>query len=114
FRLNGMLMKLRRPLLKLFVFAVLISLGTAGVLVTMLWHVEKTHPGSIEQWVGSEIQSIAAAYLKPKLTFTEFSYEYPLTVRLKGLRLTAADPANAGRPLDILGAGSAAITLGEI
>src|SRR6266567_6708487 len=108
------LMKLRRTLLKFFVLATLIVLGVAAVLVTMLWHVEKTHPGSIEQWIGAEIQSIASDYLKPKLTFTDFSYEYPLTVRMKMLRLTADDPANPGHSLDILGADAAVITLGEI
>jgi hypothetical protein len=94
--------------------------GAALVIVVviavgwMFWSAGKKGSGAVEQWIGGQIQTIAGSYLNPKLSFSDLDYEYPATVKLKQLRLTADDPANAGKTIDIVGTDDATLTLGEI
>jgi hypothetical protein len=87
----------------------LVVLAIAVALI--IWHMGK---GSIQDWIGTELQGIANSYLNPKLSFTDLVYEYPLTVSLKNLHLTADDPANPGHTIDIIAAQHATISLAEI
>jgi hypothetical protein len=70
--------------------------------------------GTLQDWIGSQLQDIANSYLNPKLSFTDLAYEYPLTVSLKNLHLTADDPANPGRKIDIIAAQDATVSLAQI
>lgn len=83
---------------------------SAGIL---FYHAGQTGSGSIETWIASQLQTITNSYINPTLSFTDLDYQYPGTVRLKQLRLTATDAAS-GQTIDILGAGEATVTLGEI
>jgi hypothetical protein len=98
----------------------LIRIG-AGAIVTLLllagiafWYVSRSGSGRLEQWIGSQIQTIANSYINPRLSFTDLDYTYPYTVSLKNLRLTADDPANPGKIVDVIACESAAVTLAEI
>ncbi|HEV7298387.1 MAG TPA: hypothetical protein VGN72_03415 [Tepidisphaeraceae bacterium] len=70
--------------------------------------------GTVEKWIGSQFSQIANAYLKPRLSFSHLDYEYPGTVRLRDLRLTAPDPADPERDIDIISAASATVVLAEV
>ncbi|HEY1922911.1 MAG TPA: hypothetical protein VGG44_09205 [Tepidisphaeraceae bacterium] len=70
--------------------------------------------GTIQDWIGSQVQGIANSYLNPKLSFTDLAYEYPLTVSLKNLHLTADDPAHAGHTIDIIACQQATLSLAQI
>ncbi len=83
----------------------------AIVLAIILHHMGA---GTIQDWIGAQLQDIANSYLNPKLTFTDLAYEYPLTVSLKNLHLTADDPANPGHTIDIIAAQHATVSLAEI
>jgi hypothetical protein len=95
---------------------------TASILVGLLvatagaalYQAGRRGSGAVEQWVTGQIQLVADAYLAPKLTFTDLDYEFPSTVKLKCLRLTADDPAHPGKTIDILGCEEAQLELGEI
>lgn len=64
--------------------------------------------GSLEQWIGSQLKSIANGYLNPTLEFDTLDYQAPRTVVLTNLRLTAGDS------LDVIAADRATIELGRI
>ena len=70
--------------------------------------------GTLQDWIGTQLQDIANSYLNPKLSFTDLAYEYPLTVSLKNLHLTADDPANPGHAIDIIACQRATVALAEI
>jgi hypothetical protein len=103
-------MKWRKVLL--IGFASVLLLTIVGGLAFL--HIARSGSGTIEQWIGAQFQSIANSYLNPKLTFTDLDYKYPGTVSLKNFRLTADDPAQPGKKIDILAASEAAVTLAEI
>jgi hypothetical protein len=98
----------------------LILVGGAVVVVLLaiaagvFRFVGRSGSSSVERWVGDQIGSIAGAYLNPKLSFKDLDYQYPATVSLRDLRLTADDPANPGKTIDVIACGHAIVTLGEI
>src|ERR1700728_935627 len=100
---------------KHFVRKSLLAIAVLAVLaVGALRIISIVRPGGIQQWVGSQLQNIANSYLNPQLSFTDLDYQYPYTVSLKNLRLTADDPAHPGHAIDIIACGHAMVTLGEI
>jgi hypothetical protein len=84
------------------------------VVAASVWYLGRRGSGALELWVSDQIQLVAADYLNPKLTFDDLDYEFPATIRLKNLRLTAVDPDHPGKTIDILGAGRAEVELAEI
>src|SRR5438552_1729184 len=96
---------------KATVVATLLVLTTVAAV---LWVVGRCGSSPIEDWVAAQIQLVADAYLNPKLTFADLDYEFPATIRLKKLRLTADDPEHPGKRIDILGANRAEIELAEV
>src|ERR1700689_3301741 len=80
---------------------------TVGLII---WHMGS---GTIQDWIGTQLQGIANAYINPKLSFTDLAYEYPLTVSLKNLHLTADDPAHPGNTIDIIACEHATLSLAE-
>jgi len=101
----------KRLILRILLGGVLLILLSVSVVFFL---VSRKGSGTIEEWVGSQIQTIAGSFLKPKLTFTDLDYSYPLTVSLKNLKLTADDPSAPGTTVDIIACTEAAVTLGEI
>ena len=99
---------------RIFRIAVLALGGLIGLTVTLLLVARHMGSGTIQEWIGSQIQTIANAYLNPKLSFTDLSYEYPLTVSLKNLHLTADDPANPGHTIDLIACERAEVSLAEV
>ncbi len=91
-------MRVRRLLLGIGLVAVL-----AGIVVAVALSVSaiRRHGGvrgalsaageEIEAWVGGQIMLIAGSYLEPRLSFEELEYLPPLGVRVRHVRLTAAD-----------------------
>ena len=92
------------------------ALAAVGALVVgvLVWLAGQAGTSPVEAWVAGQIQAVADAYLNPKLTFTDLDYEFPAKVRLKSLRLTADDPANPGKTLDILACERAEIELTDM
>src|ERR1700722_12082638 len=90
-------------------------LGAGGlVLLVIAVFLVLWRRGSVQDWIGLQLQDISNSYLKPRLTFTDLSYQYPLTVSLKNLHLTADDPANPGHTIDIIACDAAVLSLAEI
>jgi len=94
--------------------AVLAFGGLVGLAITLLLVARHMGAGTIQEWIGTQIQDIANGYLNPKLSFTDLGYQYPLTVSLKNLHLTADDPANPGHTIDIIACNRAEVSLAEI
>jgi hypothetical protein len=105
---------LKRILYGSVVLLVLVGIAVAIAATLFVRHAGKTGSGTIEQWVGGQLQQIANSYLNPRLSFQDLDYEYPGTVRLRGFKLTADDPMSPGKSVDILGSDEAVITLAEI
>src|SRR5439155_3062809 len=93
---------------------VTVALLVVGTIALVLWIVGGRRSSPVEDWVAAQIQLVSDAYLNPKLTFADLDYEFPATIRLKKLRLTAADPDHPGKSIDILGADRAEIELVEV
>ena len=95
-----------------------VGLALAGVAVlacgALLWLAGRAGTSPVEAWVAGQIQLVAETYLTPKLTFTDLDYQFPAKVRLKSLRLTADDPANPGKTIDILACERAEIELTDM
>jgi hypothetical protein len=105
----------RLAMLKRFLWGLVILIVLALIGAGVVFYLAgQSGSGTIEQWVGRQIQGIANSYLNPKFSFSDLDYEYPGTVRLKDLRLTSDDPSNPGKSIDILGAAEADIQLAEI
>src|ERR1700761_199550 len=92
----------------------LLAVGGGVILVGILAFIFLRNPGSLQDWIGSQLQEIANGYLNPKLSFTDLAYQYPLSVSLNNLRLTADDPANPGHTLDIIACKRAEVALADI
>ncbi len=102
-----------------------ILLITAAAVLTLLIAVSitlfllvrsagKKGTSTIETWLGSQVQSICSAYLKPRLSFNDLDYQYPGTLLLKNFRLTSPDPAHPGQNIDILAAKAVSVQLAQI
>lgn len=104
-------MNIKRNLKRVLIFSVSAFVLIGIVTGLVLW---RMGAGTIQDWIGSQIQGIANAYLNPKLSFTDLRYKYPLEVSLKNLHLTADDPAHPGKKIDIIACKSALLALGEI
>src|SRR5271163_3881888 len=101
---------MRRRLIRL----AMLTGGGAALLAVVLAFFLLRHPGSLQDWIGSQLEEIANGYLNPKLSFTDLSYQYPLSVSLKNLRLTADDPANPGHTIDIIACDQAEVALADV
>jgi hypothetical protein len=99
---------------KIIVAILFLLVLAAGAGVFLFRTVSTSGSSPIEAWIGGQLQAIANDYLNPRLSFTDLDYTYPGTVSLKNMRLTADDPANPGRSIDILGASTAVLTLAEV
>src|SRR4051812_49433529 len=91
-----------------------VALLVVSAVVGLLWMTGGDGTSPVEAWVAQQLQLVAGAYLNPKLTFADLDYEFPATVRLKKLRLTAEDPEHPGKTIDILWASRAQIDLADI
>ena len=95
-----------------------VGLALVGMFVlagaVVFWLAARAGSSPVEAWVAAQIQLVAEAYLNPKLSFTDLDYQFPATVRLKSLRLTADDPANPGKTIDIVACERAEIELTEM
>lgn len=99
-----------------FVAAGVLALSLTIVIgvVVVVHELGRKKAGALQQWVGQQIASICNDYLKPRLTFSQLQYEFPGTVYLRNLRLTADDPANKGTSIDILQVNAATVQLAGI
>ena len=93
---------------------IVVALLVLGTVAGLIWMIGGDGTSPLEAWVGQQLQLVAAAYLNPKLSFDDLDYEFPATIRLKKLRLTADDPEHPGKTIDILAASRAQIDLADI
>lgn len=94
--------------------AVVVVILALAVVTYVVWSVGGQGTSAIESWIGKQITSVTNAYITPRLSFDDLDYTYPATVRLKNLRLTAKDPTDATKTIDVLAAGAATIELAEV
>src|SRR5438094_212095 len=94
---------MRRVRRILSVATVTVALLVIGTIATAIWMVGRRGSSAVEDWVSAQIQLVA-----------DLDYEFPATIRLKKLRLTADDPDQPGKTIDILGADRAEIELAEV
>lgn len=95
-----------RFLIGLFVLA----LGLAAV-----WYwVGLAGSSPLERWIGSQVKSIAAGYLNPRVEFDDLDYQSPYTVVLAKFRLTVDDPDSPGRSFDLIYVEKLRLELAEI
>ena len=97
--------------LKLLVVLIILAGGAAAYFFYVAGGVG-TSP--LERWIGNQIKAVAGGYLNVELEFDNPDYQSPKTVILEDIRLTADDPANPGKKIDIMTIGRAELTLGEI
>ena len=69
---------------------------------------------ALQRWIGQQLVAVANRYLIPQISFADLEYHYPRTVVLKGLRLTADDPASPGGHVDIMNVDRITLELAEI
>jgi hypothetical protein len=96
----------------LILLCLIVIAGGAGIYLFRAVSTSGSSP--IEAWIAGQLEAIADDYLNPRLSFSDLDYTYPGTISLRNLRLTADDPANPGKTIDILGADSAVLTLAEV
>jgi hypothetical protein len=99
---------------RLIRIAILAGGGLVLLGITLTVIILHKGTGTLQDWIGSQLQDIANSYLNPRLSFTDLSYEYPLTVSLSNLHLTADDPAHPGHTIDIIACAHAVVSLAEI
>ncbi|MGD0389482.1 MAG: hypothetical protein ABSC42_11060 [Tepidisphaeraceae bacterium] len=99
---------------RLIRIAILAGAGLVLLGITLTVIIVHKGPGTLQDWIGSQLQDIANSYLNPRLSFTDLAYEYPLTVSLRNLHLTADDPAHPGHTIDIIACAHAEVSLAEI
>ena len=71
-------------------------------------------PSPIELWIGHELEHIANHFINPTLHYSTLTYHSPRTVIVHDLTLTAPDPLNPSRTIDILTIKTARIELAKI
>lgn len=102
-----------KRLLVMLTFAVVLLLVAATLLFTLLRQTGQPGSDNLERWVGQQIQTIADWYLHPQLRFDDLDYQYPATVVLKSVRLTAPDPAHPAQSIDVLSADQIVLELAQ-
>ncbi len=102
-------------LIRIAVAAVLLVLIAASAVYVYFIRVTGDDGSSaLEVWIGEQIRAAAGSHLNVDLQFESPDYQYPYTVVVQKVRLTAPDPAGEGGTLDIISIGKATLTLGEI
>lgn len=96
-------------------------LGVASVVIALVLVfsgvlMETGDQGSsdLEVYIGEQIRSAVNDVLKPQLEFTKPDYQYPKTVTIENVRITASDPMRDGRSVDIIRIRRATLELSEI
>lgn len=102
-------------LIKRFItFCVIALLLGGGAIVWLALRAGEQGDTPIEKWIGQQVISMVDARLHPSLSFKDLDYQYPATVRVKDLRLTADDARAAGGKVDVISAAEAVLTLAEV
>jgi hypothetical protein len=102
--------RFKRTTLGFAAFLVLV----AGGVVALVLVVGGAGESALEAWVGGELKKIAGAHLKPELEFDTLDYQAPRTLVLTNVRLSADDPDDAKRRVDIIDAKRIEIELAEL
>jgi hypothetical protein len=102
---------MKRRLIRIAILAG-VGMFLLGIALTVV--IVHKGTGTLQDWIGSQLQDIANSYLNPKLSFTDLAYEYPWTVSLRNLHLTADDPAHPGHTIDIIACAHAVVSLAKI
>ena len=99
---------------KLILYPLIGIVVLAGGLVGVWYWIGMAGTSPLERWIGTQVKSIAGAYLNPRVEFDEIDYQKPYTVVLTKFRLTVDDPDNAGQTLDVIHVDKLRLELAEI
>src|SRR5436190_890152 len=100
--------------LKRFLLAVVLLVLLAGIGIGVaIWYVGQKGTSPLERWIGARLQAVASGYLNPKLAFADLDYQYPSTVVLTNVKLTADDP-DTKKTVDVLAVKKLTLELAEI
>ena len=103
-----------RRIKTLITVLLVLSLLTGGAIVWMAMRTGEQGDSAVERWIGEQIIGLVDSRLNPTLKFSDLDFQYPATVRVKDLSLSSADPRNGGKPIAVLAASEAVLTLAEI
>jgi len=103
---------MKRWTLRVSIGVVALLLIAGGIAAYLFHQAGQKGTTPLERWIGNQLKTIAGGYLKPQLEFDDLDYQYPATVTVSRLRLTAIDPAT-DKPLDIIATRRATIELAE-
>ena len=99
---------------KLILYPLIVIFLLAGGLVGVWYWIGMAGTSPLERWIGQQVKSIANSYLNPKADFDDLDYQKPYTVVLTKFRLTADDPDNRGKTLDVIHVDKLRLELAEI
>ena len=94
--------------------ALLLLIAVTSIVVYFINVTGGEGSSSLEKWIGNQLRAVAGANLNVELSFENPDYQYPLTIVVENIRLTAPDPANADKTIDILRIGKATLTVAQI
>lgn len=105
---------MRKTIRILVAFVLLIAIAATAIVVYFMRVTGDEGTSALEAWIGSELRAVAGAHLNVELGFENPDYQYPSTIVVENIRLTAPDPAAAGKTIDIIRIGKATLTVAEI
>lgn len=105
---------MKRTLRILVASVLLLLIAVTAIVVYFLRITGDEGSSSLEKWIGRQLRDVAGAYLNVELAFDNPDYQYPYTIVVEDIRLTAPDPGNPGKTVDIIRIGKATLTVAEV
>lgn len=92
----------------------LIAIAATAIVVYFVRVTGDSGTSALEAWIGSQLRAVAGAHLNVELAFENPDYQYPSTIVVENIRLTAADPVAPGKTIDIIRIGKATLTVADV
>ena len=105
---------MRKTIRILFAFVLLVAIAATAIVVYFMRVTGDEGTSALEEWIGQQLREVAGAHLNVELAFEKPDYQYPATIVVENIRLTAPDPAASGKTIDIIRIGKATLTVAEI
>ncbi len=105
---------MKRTLRILMAIVLLLLIAATSIVVYFLRVTGDEGSSDLEKWIGRQLREVAGAYLNVELAFDNPDYQYPSTIVVEDIRLTAPDPANPGKSIDIIRIGKATLTVAQV
>ncbi len=94
------------------ILVVLIAATAATLYFLRVVGTEGTTP--LEAWIGGQLKSVAQSHLNVTIDFDKPDYQYPATIVVENIRLSAPDPASPGKAIDIIRIAKATLIVAQI